>query len=57
MADDKKPKIDLKARLGKQGGAAVAAPTPIPPGIVPASRSQAPAASGGSSSLLRRASR
>ncbi|MGO8998281.1 MAG: hypothetical protein ACLQVI_33600 [Polyangiaceae bacterium] len=44
MADDKKPKIDLKARLGKQGGAAAApAPTPMPGGVVPqATRSQPP---------------
>jgi len=40
MADDKKPKIDLKARLGKQG--ASNAPAPIPPGIAPAPRSQPP---------------
>jgi hypothetical protein len=45
MADDKKPKIDLKARLGKQGGGSVPAPTPIPPGIVPqATHSQPPGA-------------
>jgi hypothetical protein len=50
MADDKKPKIDLKARLGKQGGGGtVAAPTPVPPGIVPvATRSQPPPAMGSS---------
>ena len=38
MADDKKPKIDLKARLGKQGGAALrpaAVRRRCPPGIVP----------------------
>lgn len=46
MADDKKPKIDLKARLGKQGGASAPAPTPMPPGIVPATRSQPPPAMG-----------
>jgi hypothetical protein len=49
MADEKtKPKIDLKARLGKQTtGAGVAAPTPVPPGIVPpAARSNPPAAIG-----------
>jgi hypothetical protein len=54
MADDKKPKIDLKARLGKQGGAAAAipAPTPVPPGIVPvATRSQPPPAMGSSGSV------
>jgi hypothetical protein len=53
MADDKKPKIDLKARLGKQGGgASVPAPTPIPPGIVPAAtRSQAPLAAGSAPAL------
>jgi hypothetical protein len=48
MADDKKPKIDLKARLGKQGGGSVPAPTPVPPGILPTSRSQPPPAQGGS---------
>ncbi len=48
MADDKKPRIDLKARLGKQGGGSVPAPTPIPPGIVPTSRSQAPVAAAAS---------
>jgi hypothetical protein len=39
MADDKKPKIDLKARLGKQGASnapPLNQPTPIPPGILPA---------------------
>ncbi len=37
MAEDKKPKIDLKARLGKAGGAAPAAGTPAAGGIpVPA---------------------
>lgn len=47
MADDKKPRIDLKARLGKQGGGSVPAPTPIPPGIVPTStRPQAPPVGG-----------
>jgi hypothetical protein len=45
MADDKKPKIDLKARLGKQGTSAAPAPTPIPPGIVQ-TRSQPPIAVG-----------
>ena len=35
MADDKKPKIDLKARLGKQGASNPPAPvpTPAPPGV------------------------
>jgi hypothetical protein len=36
MADEKKPKIDLKARLGKTQGSTppvVGAPTPVPPGI------------------------
>jgi hypothetical protein len=34
MADEKKPKIDLKARLGKSTqGTSVPAPTPMPPGI------------------------
>lgn len=32
MADDKKPKIDLKARLGKMGGAATPPPSPVQPG-------------------------
>jgi hypothetical protein len=49
MADDKKPKIDLKARLGKQGGGAAPAPTPMPVGIAPP-RSQPPAAPGSSPS-------
>jgi hypothetical protein len=49
MADDKKPKIDLKARLGKQGGGAAPAPTPMPIGIAPP-RSQPPAAPGSSPS-------
>jgi hypothetical protein len=52
MADDKKPRIDLKARLGKQGGGSVPAPTPIPPGIVPAAtRSQPPPILGSSPSV------
>jgi hypothetical protein len=52
MADDKKPKIDLKARLGKQGGSnAPGAPTPVPPGIVPvATRSQPPPLTGAGNS-------
>jgi len=62
MAEEKKPKIDLKARLGKAGGGAtpppagvggipapMAAPTPVPgagPGGVPSSN-QAPRMGGG----------
>ncbi len=45
MADDKKPKIDLKARLGKGGpGTSVPVPThtPVPPGISPVGRSAPP---------------
>ncbi len=41
MADDKKPKIDLKARLQKMGSPA-AAPTPAPVAVVPAARPSAP---------------
>jgi hypothetical protein len=51
MADDKKPKIDLKARLGKTqvGGAQapVMSPTPMPPGVgggVPVVPSASPSA-------------
>lgn len=44
MADDKKPKIDLKARLGKQGASNAPAPalTPVPPGVMPQTSSQPP---------------
>ncbi|HEX8794493.1 MAG TPA: hypothetical protein VF765_26290 [Polyangiaceae bacterium] len=40
MADDKKPKIDLKARLQKMGGPG--APTPAPAAVVPVQRPSAP---------------
>jgi hypothetical protein len=46
MADEKKPKIDLKARLGKGGAGGsvpVPMPTPVPPGIS-VGRSAPPAA-------------
>ena len=46
MADDKKPKIDLKARLGKGGQAGPSVPvpmhTPVPPGIGAPVRSAPP---------------
>ena len=41
MADDKKPKIDLKARLQRMGGPA-GAPTPAPAAAVPVQRPSAP---------------
>ena len=41
MADEKKPKIDLKARLGKAAGGA----TPPPPGVAPSSGMPMPATS------------
>lgn len=41
MADDKKPKIDLKARLQRMGGPA-GAPTPAPVAAVPTARPSAP---------------
>ncbi|MBL0193919.1 MAG: hypothetical protein IPQ09_06775 [Myxococcales bacterium] len=51
MAEDKKPKIDLKARLGKSAGAATpppaapgAIPVPVPGGAVPPPSVPAPAA-------------
>lgn len=37
MADEKKPKIDLKARLGKAGGGGAGGLTPPPAGVVPGS--------------------
>lgn len=47
MADDRKPKIDLKSRLQKMGGPG--APTPAPPGVgsVPAPAMPPPMRSGG----------
>jgi hypothetical protein len=38
MADDKKPKIDLKSRLQRMGGPAAAVPAPMPTPAPPASR-------------------
>ena len=47
MAEEKKPKIDLKARLGKAGGAgAGAAPIPDPRGSVPPPAIPAPVVGG-----------
>ena len=38
MADDKKPKIDLKARLGKTTAAPTPAPAPVAPQVTPSGR-------------------
>ncbi|MGD0679271.1 MAG: hypothetical protein ABSC94_28080 [Polyangiaceae bacterium] len=49
MAEDKKPKIDLKSRLQKMGGPAAAAPPPATTGSVPVPSMVPPAPRTGSS--------
>lgn len=51
MAEEKKPKIDLKARLGKGGGNTAAVPAPTPaPGAIPAPVPAPSASAGGAAS-------
>jgi hypothetical protein len=48
MSDEKKPKIDLKARLGKTAGPTAGGSMPVPAGSVPAPQGSVPAPYAGS---------